>query len=104
MLKAGPKVVVITAGVEGSWVFSEGGESFHQPSFNVPEVVDTTGAGDAYHGAFLYGMLNHYGLLKCARFASAVAAINTQKLGGRSALPTLAEAAAFLVDRGGDSF
>jgi sugar/nucleoside kinase (ribokinase family) len=95
----GPKVVVITAGAEGSWVFDHTGSSFHQPAFEMGRVVDTTGAGDAYHGAFLFGLVNNYSLRRCAVFASAVAALNTGSLGGRSALPSLDETATFLAGR-----
>lgn len=96
LLGAGPGVVAITAGSDGSWVFDAAGQSFRQPAFDMDSVVDTTGAGDAYHGAFLCGMLKNYDLERCARFASAVAALNTGKLGGRSALPSFAETQRFL--------
>lgn len=100
LLEAGPKVVVITAGTEGSWAFDGTGACFHQPAFQTGNSVDTTGAGDAYHGAFLCGVLKGYSFRECARLASAVAAINTGKVGGRSALPTLDEALEFLAGEG----
>lgn len=85
----GPELVVITDGTSGSWIFQKGEKYFHQPAFKPKQVVDTTGAGDAYHGAFLFGLVNNYSVRKSAILASAVAAINTQELGGRSALPPL---------------
>jgi sulfofructose kinase len=93
---AGPELVVITDGINGSWVYPPQQPSFHQPAFIMPQVVDTTGCGDSYHGAFLFGLLRGIGLQACARLASAVAALNTQRLGGRAALPTLSEAESFL--------
>lgn len=99
LLALGPTVVVITGGAEGSWVFHRNGERFHQPAFPV-RPVDTTGAGDAYHGAFLHGLAHDYLLTDCARLATAVAAMSTLKLGGRAALPTLPQALAFLVEQG----
>lgn len=96
LLSAGPRIVVITAGTEGSWAFDQSGHSLHQEAFRSVESVDTTGAGDAYHGAFLCALLKSYTLADCAEFASAVAALNTRKLGGRSALPSFSEAVAFL--------
>jgi sulfofructose kinase len=99
IIEAGPKIVVITAGTEGSWVFEREGASFHQPAFRT-EVVDTTGAGDAYHGAFLFGVSRGYSLRSCAVLASAVAAMSTRKLGGRSGLPSLDEVIAFLAGNG----
>jgi sugar/nucleoside kinase (ribokinase family) len=91
LLDAGPEIVVITSGAEGSLVFSKNKDSFHQPAFNIGSPVDTTGAGDAYHGAFLHGIVSGLDLSECAALASAVAALNTRKLGGRSALPTKTE-------------
>ena len=99
LLASGPKVVVITAGTEGSWGFDHTGDCFHQPAFLTAETVDTTGAGDAYHGAFLCGVINNYSLRECARLASAVAAMNTRKVGGRSGLPTFDATMAFLQGR-----
>jgi len=99
LLSCGPRIVVVTAGAEGSWIFEREGRRFHQPAFRLERVVDTTGAGDAYHGAFLFGITNGYSLEKCARFASAVAAMNTLQLGGRSALPSCSEALCFVEER-----
>ena len=64
------------------------------------KAVDTTGAGDAFHGAFVYGMLQGWDLRRVARFANAVAAINCQTLGGRQGLPSFEEVD-LLVDRTG---
>jgi sugar/nucleoside kinase (ribokinase family) len=79
-------VLVITDGVRGSWVWSNDGAAFHQPAIQVPEVVDTTGCGDVYHGAFLHGLLSGWTLEKCAAFASDWAAQTARGLGGRWAL------------------
>jgi len=92
LIDAGPEIVVITNGAEGSCIFSRNGEAFHQPAFNIGSPVDSTGAGDAYHGGFLHGIVTGLGLKECAVLASAAAALNTRKLGGRGALPTMAEA------------
>lgn len=100
MMEAGPEIVVITAGTDGCWVFSRGEGDFHQPAFVMPSVVDTTGAGDAFHGGFLFGMVRGWSLQDCALLASAVAAISTQALGGRDGLPSLAEVRDFLASRG----
>lgn len=100
LLDAGPECVVITAGEEGSRIFPRNAEAFHQPAFTVKSTLDTTGAGDAYHGAFLHGIVTGLDFKGCAALAAAAAALNTRKLGGRSALPTMAEAARFM-DRHG---
>jgi sulfofructose kinase len=91
---------VITDGTRGSWIYPREGPSFHQPAYLLPEVVDTTGCGDSYHGAFLFGRLKGWDLEKTAAFASAVAALNSQHLGGRSGLPTLEQAISFLSIQG----
>jgi sulfofructose kinase len=96
LLKEGPEVVVITDGAQGSWVFGQKGLAFHQPAYLLPQVVDTTGCGDSYHGAFLFGLLKGMNLEGAAALASAVAALNSQGLGGRSALPTFDQAMDFL--------
>jgi sulfofructose kinase len=99
LLRCGPRLVVITGGTGGSWVHSRDGESFHQPAYTMPEVVDTTGCGDSYHGAFLYGLVKGMDLERTASFASAVGAINSQHLGGRAGLPTYEQVEKFLASR-----
>jgi ribokinase len=82
-------LVVVTAGVRGSWCVSRD-EAFHTPAFDVP-IVDTTGAGDVFHGGFLYGLLQGWPLHEVARFASATAALKCRAAGGRAGIPTRAE-------------
>lgn len=83
-LNAGPPaILVITDGARGSWIWSEEGEHFHQPAFAVSPVVDTTGCGDVFHGAFLYGWLRNWRLRRTAEFAAQVAAEAALQLGGR---------------------
>ncbi|MBU5612427.1 carbohydrate kinase family protein [Geomonas azotofigens] len=100
LLRYGPKVVAVTSGTRGSHVVSADGESFHQPACPVDRVVDTTGAGDAYHGGFLFGLARGLSLKESARYASAVGALNTRALGGRAALPALSQLDEFLDHRG----
>ena len=93
----GPPVVVVTEGERGSWCASPEGE-FHVPAYTV-EPVDTTGAGDVFHGAFLLGRARGWDLERCLRVASATAALKCRALGGRAGIPTLEEALA-VVDGG----
>ena len=93
----GPSIVGITLGSEGSFFCNEAG-TFHTPAFQV-EVVDTTGAGDVFHGAFIRGLLEDWELCKVVEFASAVAAIKCTKLGGREGIPNFDEALEFLTIR-----
>lgn len=100
LLNAGPAIVAVTDGLRGSWVSSRDGTPFHQRAFQV-EVVDTTGCGDCYHGAFLSGLCLGLDLRSTAALASAAAALNARKLGGRQGLPTLLEVQAFLTQQAG---
>jgi len=81
----GAPIVGITHGAEGSWFLAGEGEQFHQPAFPVEPVIDTTGCGNVFHGAFLFAAL-----------ASAAAACNAGTLGGRGHLPTISEVERFL--------
>ena len=87
----------ITAGIEGSFVVTAD-ESFHQPAFPVG-VVDTTGAGDVYHGGFVVGLLKGWSVRQCAVFASATSAIKCGMLGGRAGIPAFDQVAEFLTAR-----
>jgi len=71
------------------------GEYIHSPAFAV-ECVDTTGAGDAFHGGFIYGMLTGEDLETCLNLGNAVAGLKCRSLGGRTALPTADELKEFL--------
>jgi len=96
LLDEGPSLVVVTEGTRGSWVYPRQGEAFHQPAYLLPSVVDTTGCGDSFHGAFLFGLVKGMPLERTAALASAVAALNSQSLGGRGGLPSLEQVSEFL--------
>ncbi|MFN8662251.1 MAG: PfkB family carbohydrate kinase [Thermomicrobiales bacterium] len=94
LLALGPEIVVVTRGEEGSFTLT-GGAEFATPAFRV-RVVDTTGAGDVFHGAYLYGLAQGWDLASTATFASATAALKCTRLGGRAAIPRLSDVMAFL--------
>jgi sulfofructose kinase len=100
MLSLGPQIVVQTEGKDGSYTLTAE-ERFHTPAFDV-EVVDTTGAGDVFHGAYLVGLLRGWNLRMVAAFAAAVSAIKCTRLGGRKGIPTSDQTLAFLKQRGYD--
>ncbi|MBC7236193.1 MAG: hypothetical protein H5T69_10140 [Chloroflexi bacterium] len=102
ILKLGPRIVVQTEGKEGSYTVTAQ-ERFHTPSFDVP-VIDTTGAGDVFHGAYIVGQIKGWDARRCALFASAVSAIKCTQLGGRAGIPCFDETIAFLRARGYDIF
>ncbi len=94
LFELGPKAAVITLGGRGS-VGYDGREVIRMPAFEV-EVVDTTGAGDAFHGGYIHALLDGLDLEERMRIASAVAAISITALGGRTALPDERALKAFL--------
>ena len=83
----GARLVGITDGVKGSWFLADDRTRFHQPAFPVSAVIDTTGCGDVFHGAFLAAVIRGESWSHCARFASAAAAMAATALGGRGYLP-----------------
>ncbi len=85
----GPGHVTITLGERGL-VALIGDRFVEMPAFEV-DVVDTTGAGDVFHGAFCWGLVEGLGLTENLRFASAAAALACRRLGGRAAIPTRGE-------------
>ena len=82
----GPRIVVQTEGANGSYTVTRD-ERFHVPAFKVP-VIDTTGAGDVFHGAYIVGMTHGWALRQVAQFATAVSAIKCTGLGGRGPIPS----------------
>lgn len=121
LLDLGPGIVVQTEGKVGSYTSTrvkssspEGKYSFpqglystpkgkysslHTPAFEV-EVLDTTGAGDVFHGAYLVGLLHGWDLQQAALFSTAVSAMKCAQLGGRQGIPEFGQALAFLKERG----
>lgn len=86
--------VVVTNGEQGGFCISNRSR-FHYPAYQV-ETVDTTGAGDVFHGAFDYGLLQEWPLEKTIRFASIVAGLKCRKMGGRNGIPDLQDVMALL--------
>ncbi len=87
----GCPIVGATLGVRGALIYCDG-VFFESPAFAVPGGCrDTTGAGDAFHAGFIYGMLSGDDLETCMKLGNAVAALKCRSLGGRAALPTIAE-------------
>jgi sulfofructose kinase len=85
----GFKVAAMTLGEYGSMGLSEG-RFVYSPAFQV-SCVDTTGAGDAFHGAFCYATLAGLPLQEALDFSNATAALNCTAIGARGHIPGLAE-------------
>ncbi len=94
--KHGCALVGLTKGGRGATVLCNG-EFLETPALTVPGgCVDTTGAGDAFHGGFIYGLLRGEEVETSIRLGCAVAALGCRALGARTALPTREELNAFL--------
>jgi sulfofructose kinase len=92
----GCAVVGMTVGAAGAVVYCDG-SFIESPGFEAPGGCrDTTGAGDAFRGGFLYGLLAGEDIETSLKFGNAVAAIKCSALGARTALPTKAELEGFL--------
>lgn len=89
-----PGTIVVTEGLAGS-IGLEEGQFCRQKAYKVP-VVDTTGAGDAFHAGYLCGLLKEWALPERLRFGAAVAALKCGKPGARTGAPNLTQVRAFL--------
>lgn len=86
--------VVVTVGERGLYWYHEN-QSGRLPAFRV-DAVDTTGAGDAFHGAFAACLARKRDWKTTLNFSSAAAAISCTQLGGRPGLPTQQDVQSFL--------
>ena len=84
-----PEVFIVTQGAKGGFIFN-GKEFVRYKSFPV-EAVDTNGAGDTFHGAFLAGMVRGMELKEAVNFASAAAALKCRGFGARESIPSYEE-------------
>lgn len=91
----GPREVVVTLGERGAVGFD--GIVIERAAAAIPPaLVDSTGAGDAFHGAYLHAHLQGLELRHKLSFANAGAALSLRELGGRAGLPSLPELLALL--------
>jgi sulfofructose kinase len=88
------RVAAMTLGAHGSLAL-EAGKFFYSPAF-VVNCVDTTGAGDIFHGAFCYAVLQRMPLREALDFSNAMAALNCTALGARGGIRSRAEAIALM--------
>ena len=89
MIRRGPHTVIFTLGEKGCAGIGPEGR-FELPACPIDQVIDTTGCGDTFHGAYVVGLNQGWDSVTCAKWASASAAIKCQALGGRAAQPDFA--------------
>ena len=90
----GPEIAIATLGEDGiTGIIYD--EPYEAPAFSV-NVKDTTGAGDVFHGAFIFAMWKGYDPKEACVFAQAVSALKCTAIGGRAGLPTYDEVLRFM--------
>lgn len=89
ILRRYPNKLIITMGEKGVMYF-DGSDIVTVPSYKV-EVVDTTGAGDTFNGAFARAMVNDYNLKDAVDFANKAASKSVTKLGAQAGMPYIEE-------------
>ncbi len=93
-----PNTVVITIGEKGM-IYKKNNDVTVMPSFKV-NALDTTGAGDIFHGAFAYGLLKKMDIESNLKFSSATAALSATRRGGMTSIPALDEVRNFISANG----
>lgn len=90
----GMRVAAMTLGAQGA-LARENGKFYYSPAF-VVNCIDTTGAGDVFHGAFCYAVIKGMSLAKGLDFSNAMAALNCTALGARGGIQPRQEADALM--------
>jgi len=98
LLRRGVEIVALKRGVEGSTVYTPDG-TLEVPAYQVDE-VDPTGAGDCYDAAFVVGLAEGWDLARVGRFANAVGALATTRMGPMEGTFTREEVARFMASQG----
>jgi len=90
VLKQYPNKLIITLGSVGA-IFNNGKENIRVPSFKPKKVVDTTGAGDTFNGAFAVGIVSGLSMEESIKFSNLASSLSIQKPGAQGGMPTLEE-------------
>jgi len=95
LLRPTSAAVVVTDGAAGSWYVTPGAVSQHVPALQV-EVVDTTGCGDVFHGAYAACLAWGGDVSAAVRVATVAAGLKARRSGGRAGIPPRAEVDQYL--------
>jgi ribokinase len=87
LLKLGIKKIIITLGEKGLF-YSDGKNEIYVKAYPI-EAIDTTGAGDAFNGAFAFSLFQEKKINECLEIANKVAGLSTTKLGAGDGMPYL---------------
>ena len=98
LIGRGIPIVIITLGADGALITTQKTQKII-PTFDIKEVVDTTGAGDTFNGAFSVAYwIRKWDLEKSIKFANAAASLKIQKLGARTGMPFEKDLRNFLLE------
>lgn len=87
----GVKNVVVTLGERGTFLRTSDGRSDACPAIEVPQVVDTTAAGDSFTGAMAVALARGESLMQAVRFAGLVSGLVVTRRGAQTSIPSLGE-------------
>ena len=87
LLKLGIKKIILTLGEKGLF-YSDGKNEIYVKAYPI-EAIDTTGAGDAFNGAFAFSLFQEKKINECLEIANKVAGLSTTKLGAGDGMPYL---------------
>ena len=90
LIARGAGAVIITMGGQGA-LYHDGKRSLHVPPMKAGEVLDTTGAGDAFNGGFSVALAEGKSIAEALRFATATASISVTRMGTAASMPSRAE-------------
>ncbi len=100
LLQRGSRNVLLKLGQRGCFLALADSRRVFLPAYAV-RAIDSTAAGDAFNGAFASALIEGHDPVRCATWASAVAAISVTRQGAQPSMPTQAEVQAFLKERQG---
>lgn len=83
------KNVIMTLGEKGC-IYRKGNDLYNYPAFQT-KAIDTTGAGDIFHGAFVFSLSQNFDFIKSIKFSSTCASLSVEKIGGRESIPEINE-------------
>jgi ribokinase len=102
LVKKGINIVIITLGSRGVLITTPDYQK-RINAYSVDKIVDTTGAGDTFNGAFSIGYwINGWGLEKSCKYGMAAASLKIQKLGARTGMPNNEDVMKFLRENDSD--
>ena len=100
LLSCGIETLIVKRGEAGVSIYKKDGSKTDVPGFHV-QVLNVLGAGDAFAGGFIYGLLQGWDLYKACRMGNASGAQVVTKKGCANFMPTLEESFRFIEEKGG---